>query len=38
MRNASVVLHDAERETYLVLDDLGGRLDCRSARDRRRKR
>jgi hypothetical protein len=24
MRAPSIVLHDAERETYLVLDDLGG--------------
>jgi len=38
MPTPSVVLHDAERETYLMLDDFGGRLDCRSARDRRRKR
>jgi len=28
MRIPSIVSHDAERDTYLVLDDFGGRLDC----------
>ena len=28
MRTPSIVPHDAERDTYLVLDDFGGRLGC----------
>ena len=28
MRIPSIVSHDAERDTYLVLDDFGGRLGC----------
>ncbi len=28
MRTPSIVSHDAERDTYLVLDDFGGRLGC----------
>jgi hypothetical protein len=28
MRTPSIVPHNAERDTYLVLDDFGGRLGC----------
>jgi hypothetical protein len=28
MRTPSIVPHDAERDTYLVLDDFGSRLGC----------
>jgi hypothetical protein len=28
MRTPSIVPHDAERDTYLVLGDFGGRLGC----------
>jgi hypothetical protein len=28
MHIPSIVSHDAERDTYLVLDDFGGRLGC----------
>jgi hypothetical protein len=28
MRTPSIVPHDAERDTYLVLDEFGGRLGC----------
>jgi hypothetical protein len=28
MCTPSIVPHDAERDTYLVLDDFGGRLGC----------
>jgi hypothetical protein len=28
MRTPSIVPHDAERDTCLVLDDFGGRLGC----------
>jgi hypothetical protein len=28
MRTPSIVPHDAERDTYLMLDDFGGRLGC----------
>jgi hypothetical protein len=28
MHTSSIVPHDAERDTYLVLDDLGGGLGC----------
>jgi hypothetical protein len=28
MRTPSIVPHAAERDTYLVLDDFGGRLGC----------
>jgi hypothetical protein len=38
MRTPSIVPHDAERDTYLVLHDFGGRTRLRLARDRRRKR